>query len=81
MKSISQWFSSQIRGYVAANMPSWNNLPGNVTSGNQIPVVKPEMALSGNFIHVALEGSLSYVVEDEDAENPALVKPLFETGD
>lgn len=74
MKSSGQWLSSQIKGYVMTNIPSWGNLSGNVVSNSPVPFVSSKPPLTTNFIWVSDE----YSVELPDDLNPATVKPLYE---
>lgn len=78
MQSSGQWLSSQIKGYVISNIPSWNNLSGNITSKSPVPFVSQKPALTTHYIWVPYEYSAEYVVEPFDELNPATVKPLYE---
>jgi len=74
MRSSGQWISSQIKGYVTANIPSWNSLSGNISANAPVPFVSQKPPLSTHYIWVSAE----YVVEPFDEIDPATVKPRYE---
>lgn len=79
MRSSGQWISNQIKGYVISNIPSWNNLSGNITSNAPVPFVSQKPPLSTHYIWVSYEGDTNpYVVEAFDNPDPATVKPRYE---
>lgn len=79
MSSNGQWLSGQIKGYVMTNIPSWGNIPGNVSSNIPMPSVSTKPPLTTNYIWASYEGDAHpYIVEDEFAIDPATVKPKYE---
>ena len=79
MQSANQWVGNQIKNYVTSNIPSWNNLSGNISSKAPVAFVSAKPPLTTNFIWCSYEGSSDiYIVEPFDDLDPATVKPRYE---
>jgi len=72
MATNNSWLGRQIRSYVNAGLPSWQNLPNNPSAKNGMVSTSEKPALLTNYITV----SADCIVQEAGYADPFTVKTL-----